>query len=286
MSTDAERPRADSDEGREPIRCSADPRRQRDRWAWIQDRCPQRLQRLYEMAVIPAAPPEGFAAVHLDDLVEQLRTADDEVARAVLAEAETAAAEPQERIDGAERRATTLQGTLAIAASVTLAGAGLFLRDGAVEDSGWRILIVVSFAAALLTLLACALRASQVTGRIFQFEDPGFERLPDRARMTAADAMTSRAADLLRAAAVADAIGQVKVGLLRSAAWWFRLSLSVLAALASVLLLYALVRDPTMPPPAVTVERIITVRPAATSQPPRKPTSPTSPTQRRGSTHP
>lgn len=234
-----------------PIIRSPDPRRWRDRWLWVQGHCPDLLQRAYASAVVPADVPGGYAAVHLNTLKEQLRTPCEATASAVLAEAESAAAEPQERIDGAERRATTLQGTLAIAASVTVAGAGLVLRDDTIDAGGWRTALAATFAAAVIALLACALRAAQVTGRIFQFEEPGFERIAARAQMSASDAMTSRAAELLRAAAVADVVGSIKVGLLRAAAGWFRLALVLLGAVAALLLAYALVHANDGVPPRV-----------------------------------
>lgn len=53
-------------------------------------------------------------------------------------------------------------------------------------------------------------------------------------------ALTHRAAELLRASEVADQIGKVKVGLLRSAAWWFRIAILLLACLAGVLLAYSI----------------------------------------------
>ena len=58
--------------------------------------------------------------------------------------------------------------------------------------------------------------------------------------MNEANALAHRTAELLRSSAVADQIGRVKVGLLRSAAWWFRIAVLVLVAVAGLLLAYAI----------------------------------------------
>ena len=198
------------------------------------------LRRTWDKLVVPADPPEGFASESLGDLEAKLRTTDEAVAAAILAEAEQAYREPQELIESAERRATTLQGTVAIAASVALAGAGLLLDPTRVPSRSWRVAIVVALALFVLCLLGCAVRALGATVRIFNYEEPGYERIVDRVSMSGPAAMTSRAAELLRAAAVADMIGSVKVGLLRPAAWWFRLALLLLAALTAIVGAYAL----------------------------------------------
>jgi hypothetical protein len=58
--------------------------------------------------------------------------------------------------------------------------------------------------------------------------------------MSEQDALIHRAAELLRASEVANQVGRVKVGLLRSAVWWFRIAVLALTALAGLLLAYAI----------------------------------------------
>jgi hypothetical protein len=217
---------------------SPDPGRRRRRWQWVQDHLPERLQRVYALLVVPADPPEGFGRTSLQDLARSLTTADVGTARAILAEAEAAHSEPYERIESAERRATTLQGTVAIAASAAVAGAGLLLGDASIEGTLWRAGFAVFLVLAVGALLACAVRAVGVTGRMFQFEEPGLERITYRATMTESEALTLRAAELLRAADVADMIGAIKVGLLRAAAWWFRTALVMLGLVAALVCAY------------------------------------------------
>jgi len=90
----------------------------------------------------------------------------------------------------------------------------------------------------LACLVACGWRALAVTGRIFNFEQPGSDRIYLRARMKEAEAQAFRAAELLRATGVAEEIGSVKVGLLSAAAWWLRVALGALAALVIALVVY------------------------------------------------
>lgn len=219
-----------------PITVSADPTKWRNR----RGKVPSCLLWLWDYIFVPADPPERFATEPLADLAAKLRTDNQELAAAILAEAEATYAEPQDRIESAERRATTLQGTVAIAASVALAGAGLLLDPGRIQGHLWRIAFGVLLILFVICLTGCAIRALSVTARIFNFEEPGIDRIFDRAKMDRAEVLTQRAAEMLRAFAVADMIGSVKVGLLRAAAWWFRWALVWLALLTILVGAYAI----------------------------------------------
>ncbi len=190
---------------------------------------------------VPAPAPSGYAAETLAELAARLKTDDPDVAKALLDEAEAMYKEPAERIESAERRATTLQGTVAVAASVAAAGAGLLLDPAKIAGQGWRIAIAIVLLAFVLCLLACALRAIGATTRIFRFLQPGHNRITVRAEMSSTEALTYRTAEILRAYDVADQIGRVKVGLLRSAAWWFRAALLVLALMVGLIAAYTIV---------------------------------------------
>jgi Collagen triple helix repeat (20 copies) len=223
---------------RGPITASPDKEKWRKRFARVQG---TRLQRPYEILFVPAPAPERFANEHLDALAQRLRTTNPTVARATLAEAEEIYQEPQQRIESAERRATTLQGTVAIAASVAAAGGGLLLDPTRVHGHGWRVALGLLLAAFVGCLTGCAMRALGATSRTFNFEEPGVERIVERAKATNDyDALTLRAAELLRAFGVADQVGKVKVGLLIAAAWWFRLAILTLCLLTGLIAAYAI----------------------------------------------
>lgn len=218
-----------------PILVSPDP----EKWRHRRDKLHDRLDGVWRYVVVPADPPERFANESLADLAGKLRTQDENLARAALVEAEAIYAEPHDRIESAERRATTLQGTVAIAASVALAVLGLLLSGSRIRGTGWRAGVAVLLIAFVVCLIACAWRALAATSRIFNYEEPGIERIFERTSMNVADALTHRAAELLRAYAVADMIGSVKVGLLRAAAWWFRCALVLLGLLTILVCCYA-----------------------------------------------
>lgn len=249
-----------ADDATGPITISPDPRKWRTRRGVFPE---GRWRDMWDKVVVPAAPPERFATESLTDLTEKLRTSDEDVAGAILAEAEAAYSEPQQLIESAERRATTLQGTVAIAASVALAGGGLLLDPSRVHGHSWRIAMVVLLALFVVCLLGCAVRALGATVRIFNFEEPGYARIGDRATMSNAEVLTNRAAELLRASAVADMIGSVKVGLLRAAAWWFRLALVLLTLLTAVVSAYAIwgANEPSSNTPRTSTKVAITATP-------------------------
>jgi hypothetical protein len=196
------------------------------------------LAPLKAYVLVPAPAPSDYAAETLADLAARLKTDDLGVAKALLDEAEAMYQEPADRIESAERRATTLQGVVAVAASVAVASGGLLLDPTKIAGHGWRIAIAVVLLGFVLCLLACAVRALGATTRIFRFLQPGHTRIAERAGMSETEALTHRAAELLRAYDVADQVGRTKVGLLRSAAWWFRASLVILALLMGLLAAY------------------------------------------------
>lgn len=196
-----------------------------------------RRRDIYDYVVVPAEIPDRFNEP-LAELITKLSTDDPLAAATVLEEAQAALDEAHGRIDSAERRATTLQGTVAIASSLVVAGAALLLDPTRIESSGWRTALVLLLAGFVVSLIGCAWRALSVTGRMFELEQPGTERIHLRAKTAGTRAQTFRAAELLRAAGVASEIGSVKVGLLRSASWWLRLALGALAAFMVALAIY------------------------------------------------
>lgn len=247
---DASAPTAEDLPG--PIQVSPDPKRLRDglakRSGWRR-RLFVRFRQPANRPGFVCHPPEELEFHFnrgLAELVKELKggqTVDPKTAALTLVEARAIFDEPVSRIDSAERRATTLQGTVAIAASLVVGGAGLLFDSSKVQGHGWRIAIAVVLAAFLVCLIGCAARALSATGRVFQFEQPGYERVCMRARMKPEDATLHLAAELLRASSVADEIAGMKIGFMARAAWWFRCALVPLALLAGLLCAYAIGSD-------------------------------------------
>ncbi len=221
------------------IERSPDPKRIRDRRASLSGW----RRTIYDHVVVPAEIPQEFNEP-LAELIDRLRTADPLTAATILEEAQAISAGTMGRIDSAERRATTLQGTVAIAASLAVTGAGLLLDPSKVPDRDWQFALLALLGCFLACLIGCAWRALSVTGRMFEFEQPGPERIHLRAQAVGPDAQAFRAAELLRAAGVASEVGAVKIGLLRAAAGWLRLALIVLAAFMAALAVLVATTDP------------------------------------------
>jgi hypothetical protein len=207
-------------------------------------RVPKRLQGIWKYLVVPADAPTRFIEP-LDQLAANLETGDVEHARTVLEDALAAHQEPTSRIESAESRATTLLGSVAIAASIAIAGGGLLLDPNKVPDQTWRVILAIGLVAFVLCLLGCAIRALGATSRIFVVQEPGIDEIPHRASMSLDKALTLRAAAVLRSFGVVDEIADIKVGLLRSATWWFRLALTTLGVLIVLIAACTISQNPS-----------------------------------------
>lgn len=195
-------------------------------------------QQIWTRIALPLDEKEEFAGT-AEEVIEKLKTDDDNVAAALLDEAEKIASEPFERAEGAERRATTLQGAVAIAASFGIAAGAFLLDTNKIGSAGWRQLFAIVSFGFVFCLVAAGFRAVGAVYRVHEWRFPDAEQIYERAGMTAADARTMRAAALLRTVARNHAIARWKVACMRAAAWWFRLALVFLLADALLLVLYA-----------------------------------------------
>jgi hypothetical protein len=122
----------------------------------------------------PEHPPKRFPEP-FEDLAAKLATDDAELAAELLADAEALFAEPNERIESAERRATTLQGAVAIAAAVTVTGGGLLLDPDKIEGKCWQIAFAIGLAALVMTLVATAVRALGATAKRVTVKSPSHD---------------------------------------------------------------------------------------------------------------
>ena len=86
-------------------------------------------------------------------------------AASVLDEASNVHDDALATIASAESRATSLQSTVSIAASLVVAGGALLVDPTKIDDRGWRIALLIALGMTLLCLIGCAWRALAVTGR-------------------------------------------------------------------------------------------------------------------------
>lgn len=157
------------------------------------------------------------------------------VVDALLAEAEDIYAEAGERSESAERRASTIQGSIAIATGLTFAG-GSVLLDTSKIRAGWAWPLGLCFAGAILCLAVAAWRAFLVTWPKYLWATPASTDIYSHALEPDARAIKlRRTADLLVAYGRNDRIAAVKVELLGSAVRWLISALALVAVLAALL---------------------------------------------------
>lgn len=202
--------------------------------------CTSLRRRIWEHVVLPLDEREEFAET-TGEIAAKVKTDDKDLASAILAEAEKIATEPHDRADGAERRATTLQGAVAIAASFGLASGALLLDSSKIKSDGWRQAFAVLSFGFVFSLVAAGFRAVSAVYRVHYWSYPDNEQILElpAGDHAAAEMMTRRAASLLRTVARNQAIARWKVAYMRAAAWWFRIALAFLVADALLLVVYA-----------------------------------------------
>lgn len=146
--------------------------------------------------------------------------------------------------------ATTLQGTVAIAATVAVAGGGLVLDASKIRGDDWRSAFAIGLGAVVLLLVLTAFRATGASTRTLSFTTPSDDDIFERAKASAAAAAkTRRAAYLLHGYGRNNEVAALKVGYLRTAAFWFRGALLGLLALTVMLAAYVIdTRSPTDKP--------------------------------------
>lgn len=212
--------------------CEPPPKRWRDRW-------PRPLRWVANKAwLVPDYPPARYPQCILE-LRRRLQTKDPALASELLADAESLTAEVEERILGVQQRAATLQGAAAIAATVALAGAGLTLDTTKVPQHDWRLVFTIGLGLLVALLTFSAFRALGASSRAFTFWTPSDEDIFERAKLSAAEAMSRRAAYLLNTYGVNEEVAALKVGYLKAAAFWFRWALVTLVLLMVAFILYA-----------------------------------------------
>lgn len=190
----------------------------------------------------------------LDELKAQLTTTDPGRAQAILSEAQAAFDRMQDRIDGAERRASTLQGSSAVAASLALTGSALLIDPSKIHGVGWRLGFGVVLAFVTLAFVLCAYRATVASTKVHAWFVPTDRDLLKRASQDVSQAQTERAAELLHAIGQNMRIARWKVAMMRASAEWLAralLGLLLVALLAVVYIAAGSGAEPSQPAPSM-----------------------------------
>jgi hypothetical protein len=188
--------------------------------------------------ILPLGEPRYFREDE-DELARRLKTSDTKLAAALLAEAEELARRPHADAESIDRRATTLQGAVALATTVALASGALLLDPTKLRSEGWRITFAAVLAGVVVAFVASGMRALGASSRTLPWSYPAFEDIFGRAESDVAAAQAARAASLLKTAGLNFRIVELKAGYLNAAVWWFRIALALLLALAILFATYA-----------------------------------------------
>lgn len=205
-----------------------------------------RRRRYYNRLFLPVSDPVEFTEPHAA-LVARLQPSAgpsaEERSKEILAEAQAVLASAEARGEGAERRATTLQGAVAIAASVLLAGAALLGDPTKVHGVGWRIGFAIFLFVVTVCLVAAGARALGATARIHIYHRPTPSDALRRARLEPIEARIELAAETFKDSGYDEQIASWKVAYLAAAAWWFRGALFALLGLSAFVGLYVTFAD-------------------------------------------
>lgn len=170
--------------------------------------------------------------------LQRLHTEDPAVARELLEEARRLAEEPAALAEGVERRATTLQGVVSIAATLALAGGTLLLDPSKIHGFGWRAALGAFFLALLYSLIATAYRATQSSTQIHEWTRVNPVDHLARTSRKAAQVDAELSTDLLRSYGKNMEVVRWKVTYLRAASEWFLRGLIFLGLIAVTLCAY------------------------------------------------
>lgn len=172
---------------------------------------------------------------------------DEKIAEQLFDEASRVMNARDERIGVAEAKATTLLGTVAIAASLVVAGAGLIL-DSAKVSEPWRQILMCLVATVLVFLLLCGYTASRALLKVWRISRPQPRAALDRAGSdNVADVLRDRAIDLLTRAGENLYIADYKLAQVRVAYRWYRLALGGFLAVGVVIAVYVLFGEAPAP---------------------------------------
>lgn len=207
----------------------------------------RRLRRLQQCFFpLPRTEDVETKWVRDEHVSETLEKADKEDAAAamLLDRAERVLSSREERSRAAEARATTLLGTVSIAASLVIAGAGLILDESKVTGK-WSVPLMGIVALLLVLLLICGFTASRavLTGRIKVANEPWIRQALEWATDPCSrEVRVQRVMDLVRRADDTLYVAEYKRAQLEVAYSWYRLALVCFGLLGLALVVYALAR--------------------------------------------
>lgn len=173
-----------------------------------------------------------------EELYEGLRSENLDQARETLEHAQEIADTAIERAGAADRRATAIAGTVAIAASFTLGGAGILIDPAAITDLGNRRAFAIVLCATTVAFIVSAIFALRALVGTRTLAWSNIHDLPLDPNEPRAQRLGMRAAHLLEDFAFNWEISDLKNRNVDRALVFLTVALIGIAALASLLVLY------------------------------------------------
>jgi hypothetical protein len=186
---------------------------------------------------LPEKEEQHRAAIN--EMIATLPSRGDGTVDAVVTHAEEIAQTAVDRAAAADRRATTIAGTVAIAASLTLTGSSLVFDGGKIKDDVWRGFLAFILFAATAAFVAAAVYALIALVRYRKWNWAEMWDLPKQAS-SGDEIKLNRAAELLYDFQWNWEISQVKNRYVDNALVSLVAALVLLAVLALALFIYAL----------------------------------------------
>ena len=165
-----------------------------------------------------------------------------------LDQARDVAQSAAERSAAAERRASTLSGAVAIAASLTVGGAGIVLDRSKVPDQGWRLGFAVAFALVTLMFVLAGLYAARALVTFRKWGLPHPYLVVERRELEANEQRLARAAEMLDDFTFSWEVSDAKLRAVDSSFRAFTIALLLLVVIAVGFAVYQ--GYETTPPPA------------------------------------
>ena len=156
-------------------------------------------RRIWHRISLPLGPAQFYTEPE-SDLAARLRTRDDTLGSELLVQAQETNRSQHESAESVQARAMTLQGAVAIAATLTLAVGSLVADRTKILTEPWRFVFAVLFLATVASFIAAGLRALQASSNTHRWAFPGVNDIFDHAASDLPWARAKRTASYLKCA--------------------------------------------------------------------------------------
>lgn len=130
--------------------------------------------------VLELGPPTHYTEPE-SEIAERLVTNDEVLGAELVEEAIEIARRQEEDVNSIERRAGALQGAVALATTLTVAGGALLLDTERIPSRGWRVVSASVLGIAAIAFVVSGIRAVGASSRTLPWAYPGYSDILERA---------------------------------------------------------------------------------------------------------